>query len=212
MTYAFLSGRRSGALTKRPPFGGGWRQPKLWYGIKITSSLAVETMPQASPPRALEIEEDMAFQRRNWLAERIGWAIMALVLVAAALGAFAVGPLSWTTARDAAGTLVVEYERMQRQSAPATVKVRIAPQAVTAEGVTIEVDEAFADAFKITEIRPQPAQSMAVANGMRFRFDAAPNEPATIYFHLSPENVGFATPHLGLGGRDRVALPTFIYP
>jgi hypothetical protein len=168
--------------------------------------------PNSAPPRSLEIEEDMAFQRRNWIAERIGWVVMALILVAAGLGVFAVGPLSWTTARDPAATLVVEYGRMQRQSAPATVKVNVAPQAVTAEGITIEIDEAFANAFRITEIRPQPAQSVAIANGMRFRFDAVPNAPATIYFHLSPERIGFAAPQLGLAGRDRVALPTFIYP
>lgn len=166
----------------------------------------------SSPPRSLEVEEDMAFQRSNWLAERIGWAVMAVVVLAAALGVFSAGPLSWTTAQDAPGTVVVDYERFLRHTAPVTMKVKIAPQAATAEGVTLEIDEAFAEAFRITEIRPQPAQSSTIADGMRFRFDTAPNAPATIYFHLSPEKIGFSRPHLGLGGRERIVLPTFTYP
>ncbi len=169
-------------------------------------------MSEVPSPRSLDVEEDMAFQRRNWRVERIGWAGMTLVLVAAALGLFAEGPLSWTTARDAAGTFVVEYARIHRQTAPTTMKMKVAAQAVAAEGVTIEIDEAFADAFRITEIQPQPVQSMTTADGMRFRFEAAPNAPATIYVHLSPEKVGFVRPRLGLAGRDRIALPTFTYP
>jgi hypothetical protein len=169
-------------------------------------------MSEVPSPRSLDVEEDMAFQRRNWRVERIGWAGMTLVLVAAALGLFAEGPLSWTTARDAAGAFVVEYARIHRQTAPTTMKMRVAAQEVRADGVTIEVDEAFADAFRITEIQPQPVQSTTTADGMRFRFEAVPNAPATIYFHLSPEKVGFVRPGLGLAGRDRITLPTFTYP
>ncbi len=154
----------------------------------------------------------MAFQRRNWMVERIGWAAMALILAAAALGVFAVGPLSWTTVKDPEEILSVEYERMQRQSAPATVKVKVAPQGVTADGIVLDIDEEFASAFKITEIWPQPVQSTAIPGGMRLRFDAAPGAPATIHFHVSPEEIGFIQPRLGLSGRDRIALPTFTYP
>jgi hypothetical protein len=164
------------------------------------------------PPRSLDIEEDMAFQLRDWMVERIGWAVMALIVLAAALGLFSTGPLSWTTARDAQDTLVVEYERFLRQSSPVTMKLKVAPQAVTAEGVILEINEAFADAFRITEIQPQPARSSAIPGGMRFRFETAPNAPATIYFHLSPEDIGFSRPGLGLGGQERLVLPTFIYP
>jgi hypothetical protein len=164
------------------------------------------------PPRTLDVEEDMAFQRRNWRAERIGWAAMTAILVAAALGLFASGPLSSATTQDPAGSVVVEYERFMRKTSPVTVKVKVAASAATAEGITLDIDEVFADAFRITEIRPQPAQSIAMADGMRFRFATAPNAPATIYFHLSPEKIGISRAGLGLGGRERLALTIVTYP
>jgi len=164
------------------------------------------------PPRTLDVEEDMAFQRRNWRAERIGWAAMAAIVIAAALGLFASGPLSWATAQTSDGSLVVEYDRFMRKTSPVTVKVKVAASAATAEGLTFDIDEGFADAFRITEIRPQPAQSIATADGMRFRFATAPNAPATIYFHLSPEKIGVLRAGVGLGGRERLALTTVIYP
>ncbi len=55
------------------------------------------------PPRTLDVEEDMAFQRRNWRAERIGWAAMVAIVIAAVLGLFASGPLSWATAQTPTG-------------------------------------------------------------------------------------------------------------
>ena len=164
------------------------------------------------PPRTLDVEEDMAFQRHNWRAERIGWSVMAAILLAAALGLFASGPLSWTTAQDAGGALVVEYERFMRKTAPVTVKVKVAASAANAEELTLDIDEAFADAFRITEIRPQPAQSVAMADGMRFRFATAANAPATIYLHLSPEKIGVSRAGVGLGGRERLALTIVTYP
>jgi hypothetical protein len=169
-------------------------------------------MQPTLPPRTLQVEEDMAFQRRNWRAERIGWAVMAAILIAAALGLFAAGPLSSATAQDAQGVMVVEYERFMRQTAPVTMKIRVAASAATAEGITLDIDEVFADTFKITEIRPQPAQSFATADGMRFRFTTASSAPATIYVHLSPERIGISRPELGLAGRPRIALTTITYP
>jgi hypothetical protein len=154
----------------------------------------------------------MAFQRLNWRAERIGWAAMAAIVIAAALGLFASGPLSWATAQTPDGSLVVEYDRFMRKTSPVTVRVKVAASATTTDGLTLDIDERFAEAFRITEIRPQPAQSVAMADGMRFRFATTPNAPATIYFHLSPEKIGVSRAGLGLGGRERLALTTVTYP
>jgi hypothetical protein len=40
----------------------------------------------------LEIQEDLPFQRREWLVERVAWGVMALLIVAALLGLFGTGP------------------------------------------------------------------------------------------------------------------------
>jgi hypothetical protein len=76
----------------------------------------------------------------------------------------------------------------------------------------IEVDSKFLDAYKISNIWPHPAQSVAVPDGIRFRFDAAEGMPAMILFHLSPEGMGLFRPKLGIAGGEPVELPVFIYP
>jgi hypothetical protein len=34
----------------------------------------------------LEVNEELEFQRRDWMAQRVGWTVMALVVVVALLG------------------------------------------------------------------------------------------------------------------------------
>lgn len=46
---------------------------------------------EAHPPD-LKVSEDMAFQHRTWVVQRVAWAALALLLIAAMLGLFSVGP------------------------------------------------------------------------------------------------------------------------
>jgi hypothetical protein len=141
--------------------------------------------------------------------ERVGWILMGVVIVAAAAGLFGVGPLSWATVRQLPDLAEIEYGRFQRQTAPATIRIKTRPRS---DGVLIEVDSAFLDAYKISSIWPQPVQSTAVAHGVRFRFDVAEGMPATIAFHVSPERMGFFRPKLTIAGAEPVELPVFIFP
>src|SRR5262245_53750046 len=86
--------------------------------------------------------EDMEFQRRGWIVERTGWAMMAAVTHLGLLGVFSKSPLSETEITTPDGTLRVEYERFARRTArshftiramslpPGEVLVRIGPQLV----------------------------------------------------------------------------------
>src|SRR5262249_33260243 len=77
--------------------------------------------------RTHPIQEDMEFQRRSWLVQRTSWIIMALVLVAALAGLFFHGPLSHTTARNADGSVAVEYERFAHKTTVTHFIIRISP-------------------------------------------------------------------------------------
>ena len=70
----------------------------------------------------LEIDEDIVFQRREWLAQRIGTFFLFLIVVCALLGITGMGgPLSRGEAGEPAGAFHVEYERVVRRSATATM-------------------------------------------------------------------------------------------
>jgi hypothetical protein len=170
-----------------------------------------ETSPAAPP--TLQVGEDMAFQRRDWVAERIGWAAMALVVAAALLGAFGVGPLSWTTKIDASGVMQVEYDWIQRQTAPATIKLEVDLAAAAGGGIELEVDQGFLEAFSIHSMRPEPAESVATSQGLRLRFGAEPGGGrARLYIEVSPKVIGLRRTRLGLAGHEPVELAVFVHP
>ena len=56
--------------------------------------------PPADQATSLQIEEDLPLQERTWRFQRVGWAIMGLLLLSALAGLFANGPLSWGKAQD----------------------------------------------------------------------------------------------------------------
>jgi hypothetical protein len=74
--------------------------------------------------RSIEIEEDLQFQRKEWIWQRIGVAIVGAFVVAALLGFTGMGgPLSRASAGEPGGPLYVEYERFVRRGAKATMRL-----------------------------------------------------------------------------------------
>ena len=70
----------------------------------------------------LEIDEDIVFQRREWLAQRVGKFFLFVIVVCALIGITGMGgPLSRGEAGEPAGGVHVEYERVVRRSATATM-------------------------------------------------------------------------------------------
>ena len=159
----------------------------------------------------LELEEDMAFQRRNWIAERVAWAVMALIVVAALAGIFGTGPVSRTTVEDARG-VAIEYERFQRVSSPGLLRVDVAADSAALDGrLGVDLDREFLQTFKLETIRPEPAATSATAQGVRLTF-AATGERATLFLYVRPSRIGFARPLLAVSNGAPVALSVFVYP
>lgn len=160
-----------------------------------------------------EIEENMAVQRRTWVAERVGWVVMGLLVLAALAGLFAKGPLSSAEARDAEGLLAVTYDRFLRYRAPATIRLDLAAAAVTGDRVSIRVDDAFLSSFGIQEIAPEPSGMALDGAAAVLDFDvAARGRPVTIRFSVMPERVGPTRAEIALAGAAPVRFATFTYP
>jgi hypothetical protein len=76
--------------------------------------------------RSIEIEEDLQFQRKEWLFQRIGVVFMGVFVVAALFGLTGMGgPLSRASAGERGGALHLEYERFVRRGAKATMKLHV---------------------------------------------------------------------------------------
>lgn len=111
--------------------------------------------------RTTPIREDMRVQRRSWIAERIGWGVLVLLVLIGLSGAFGSGPLSWQTASR--GSLSVDYERFQRATRLARFTFETRPQ--TEPELRLHLNEAFQRNFEISKIQPEPVHSTAEADG-----------------------------------------------
>lgn len=168
-------------------------------------------MAEPTKSNGLQLDSDVALQERMWLAERIGWILTALVLVAALLGAFGgSGPLNQGHYDDPDGSLSVKYQRMARHATETSLEVRFLPQGRQAE---LWISNVSLEGLSLQRVLPEP-QSVA-RNGDRtyFRFDAVtPSEPLAVEFVVTP--TGYGPLVLGIGATDRTAasMSVFVYP
>jgi hypothetical protein len=154
----------------------------------------------------------MAFQHRDWIAERIAWAFMAMLVAAAMLGVFSVGPLSAARTADAAGTLEAEYSRFMRLNAPATLKLHVRPGTELQNGFALQLDESFVDDFSIVSVLPSPVRSVAAGKELRMEFASMDGGEAVVSFEIRPLRFGSASPQIALPRGPALRLPVFIYP
>lgn len=161
-----------------------------------------------------QIEHDPSFHRRAWVVQRIGWALMALVLVAAVLGLLGSGPLSEATA-DVPGVMRVEYPRFAQSQTPGRLTVHLEPGAVTAPSVSLGIDRQYLERWKIESVVPPPRRVHQADERLVYEFEVAgPGRPLTLVLLLEAQQVGVMTGRVILEG-DPGASAVFrqvVYP
>lgn len=167
---------------------------------------------EAHPPD-LEVSEDMAFQHRTWVVQRVAWAVLALLLTAAAVGLFSVGPLSTTTASDPARILLLDYERFLRFGAPTEMHLHLEPEATGEETITIRLSGDLARGVEFVSIQPEPDGMLAAPDGLEFEFRISdPGQPTEIFFSILPHHMGRLEGAIGLADQEPLRLSPFVYP
>ncbi len=87
----------------------------------------------------LDIRHDLEYHRRLFVFQRIGWALLALFVLAALLGLIgAEGPLNAGTAEN--DLVRVEYDRFPHQESPTQVDITLRHAKRTGEHVELWVD------------------------------------------------------------------------
>ncbi len=118
-----------------------------------------ESKPQRDGPMqlvggSLQLEQDLGFQRRQWFAQRVGWALMWAAAAAGLAGFFGRGPLSARTLSDPSGVIEVEFDRFQRAQARSEVHFSLSPAAVRDGRLQIWIDDAYLRGLRIESISP----------------------------------------------------------
>lgn len=165
-------------------------------------------MPAKHAHRA-DIGEDLAFQRRNWRAQRVGWVLLGLLIAAGLAGLLGPGPLSDVSARDGE-RLEVEYERFVRHGSPSDIRVTI-PRPGT-KLVRVAVSRDYLDAVWLMEILPTPMRVQAADSDVVYTFERLGSGPLEATFGIRPKALGTHEARIALDDGSRVSVRQFTYP
>lgn len=155
---------------------------------------------------AIDISEDMAHERREWVVQRIGWAAMLAFLIAAGLGLFGSGPLARTTTGPA--SLRVEYPVFARLEAPDEIEVEAR---TSGPELRIAIDRDFLTHNELERVTPQA--DVVELEGDRvvhvFRTGAGTQR---VVFELRARRLGSQEATIAAGDGPEVHLQQFVYP
>jgi hypothetical protein len=157
--------------------------------------------------RELQLAEDLSFQRREWTAQRVGWVVLGLVLLAALAGLFGVGPLSnSSTERDG---LRLEYERFARLHQPLSLRFHFSGD--RQDSAAVSLSRKYLAAVQIEHISPQPEKVEADVDWLIYSFSTRQGAGGAT-FHLKPEKFGTLSGEAKLARGEPLSFRQFIYP
>ena len=164
--------------------------------------------------RDLEIDEDLAFERREQRVERIGLALLVALVIAAALGLLGSGPLSHATTR--ADGLTVDYQRFSRYQTSETLTLRLGAEAIEAPEVRVWLDRGYLDGVRLESVVPPPVRVEGASDRVVLVFAVAePERPLSVTLTLQPDRIGRLHGRAGLEdrvGESGVAFRQLVFP
>jgi hypothetical protein len=160
----------------------------------------------------IELEQDIAFQRKQWRIERVGWGLIALLVVLAAAGLFGTGPLSSATAGGETEGLTVEYERFVRRQGQAEIVIAIDARHASNGQVAVRIDGDYLASVRIQEVSPQPVEVRADGSDQVYVFAVADGAASIeVIFGGVPLEIGRLAGEVGTGD-STVSFSQFSYP
>jgi hypothetical protein len=161
----------------------------------------------------LDVGQDLEFEKRWWKIERTGWAVIALVLLAALLGFLGPGPLTKKTAGMRNGPLWLEYYRFQRYQAPVELRVNVGAGAAKDNHLGLWINQQYIEAIQIHHVDPEPESVELAGQRFVYTFKAAELSAAgKIVFHFKPTTFGKTSVQIGLVNGGEIGFTQFFYP
>lgn len=170
-------------------------------------------MARAADASGLQVGDDERFQRREWKVQRVGWAVLVLVLLAGLLGAFGGGVVAHATASSAGVPAVLDYERFVRFAAPTELRVVLDPSAIRPDGAAhLWLPHRYLDHVDVERVRPEPQRVTGGASGVIYEFLLTPGQAGVISLVVRPDRAGVLTGQLVLADRRGLTFRQFVYP
>lgn len=169
-------------------------------------------MPDTLHSQDIHLEQDIAHQRREWKVERLGWAIMALVILLAFLGLFGGAGIFLTERKPMVGeaNVFLEYLRFIRNRSNSVLRIHFSPGKGAAASSQVWLDEDYMRKFQLEQIIPRPDRVEAVDDRLIFHFEG---QPRTVTFYLRADTMGSVHGNAGIGlGVNATSFSQFFYP
>jgi hypothetical protein len=161
----------------------------------------------------LDISQDMDVQNRIWRMQRIGWGIIALILLGILLGLTGRGPLSNATAGETGDPLRLEYERFGRYEAPTSLRIHLGPNVAKSDKVALWFSRQYLEGVQIDQITPEQESVKSLPGKFIYEFQLArPQNPAIISIKLRPQKIGSLQGRLGVESGQSLSFGQLIYP
>lgn len=170
-------------------------------------------MPPVPRVGELELHQDLRYQRREWVAQRLAWTVMALVIGAALAGVLGKGPLSNATVAAPDGSLHLEYERFLHYRSPTQLTVSVPGQFTAGGEVRLWMAEDYLAGIQIDRVYPRPERVEAGEGRHVYIFRVGdPGKPVRLIFKMQADEKLGLSGRLGLVNQGAVAFNQFVYP
>ena len=161
----------------------------------------------------LDVEIDERFQNAEWLAQRIGWTVWSLIMLAACVGLLGPGWFSSREETSPDGAITVGYERFLHYHNPSQIVVTCKGAPLDANEFGIRVQRSLLDCMQIRRIEPEPEHNQLTAGGIVYRFRRDQQaDVINIVFHVEYERYGNVEGQIALAGGEPVTVRQFVYP
>jgi len=156
-----------------------------------------------------QLQQDERFQERQWRAARAAPLTLLAIVLLTVLGLFGNGPFSRARAGAPGGPLWVEYSRFARYGA--STRVLVHARADAGGTASIFLSRSLVQAFRVTNVTPDPTGVRVTGDGVEYRIAADPGASGLVVVDLVPATRWIVHGSVGSGTR-RVDLTQFIYP
>jgi hypothetical protein len=161
----------------------------------------------------LEVYQDLRFQEREWTVQRVGWALMLLVILLALLGLFGTGPISTGSAEADDGAIAAGYERFVRHDGRTTLTLEVDGSQAQDGEIQVWVSRDYIDAMQVEQIAPSPSDTVAADDRLVYTFPIDdPSSTLTVAFSLAPQDMLRLSGEAGIPDGPTISWNQFSYP
>lgn len=159
----------------------------------------------------LDVDEDLAYERRSWRTHKLAWSGLTLLLLAGAAGLLGEGPSNRRTASAQDATLRALYEKVVRHNAETVLRVTLRSDAAAGGVARLTVGDEWMASMKLTRVDPEPLSVRAVPGGQEFEFRSAGGD-FDAAFTGEPSSFGPVEVRLSAGARPPLKFRQLILP